>query len=414
MFVVNEPPFAYRDPWVVPFAKRYRDLCDGSWRVAYFYERPDTSTFRYRVYNMIQVLRTLGSGYGAGFFGVDDGDDLDRVVDKADVLVIGRTRYTLRINHMITRAKLQGKRVLFDVDDLVFDSRYTDLVMRTLDQNLEACESYDGWFSYFGRIGATLKMCDGAITTNDYLAQSIREFVDVPVSVVPNFLDEEQLEISDRIFLEKVRSMFARNGNIDIGYFSGSPTHNHDFALAAKAIAAIMREDTRVRLMIVGFLDTKQELGEFQDRVTIYPLHDFINLQRLMALTEINIVPLVNNTFTNCKSELKYFEAAAVGTLTIASPIHTYAKSIEQGKNGYLAKDAQWGEVIMQMIDNLDRYPEMATEAHERAMAGYAWYNQLPRIEQALFGHTALKSTHDPFPSQTVNDTHAASASLNE
>lgn len=386
MFVVKEPSFHYRDPWVIPFEKRYHDLCAGSRHVAYFYEHPDNSTFRYREYNMIQVLQTLGSDYGVSFFDDDDRDHLDRVVDVADVIVICRARYSARINHMITRARLQGKRVLFDVDDLVFDPKYTHMVMRTLDQNLEASENYDGWFAYFGRIGATLRLCDGAITTNDYLAKRIDEFAGIPVSVVPNFLDEEQLDISDRIFEEKVSSGFARNGNIDIGYFSGSPTHNHDFALVAKGLASIMREDMRVRLMIVGFLDTKGELGEFQDRISIYSLHDFINLQRLMSLVEINIVPLVNNTFTNCKSELKYFEAAAVGTLTIASPIHTYADAIHHGRTGYLARDAEWGGRIREMIDNLDRYPEMAAEAHAHALAGYAWYNQLPRIERALFG----------------------------
>lgn len=386
MFVVKEPPFHYRDPWAIPFEKRFHDLCAGSRHVAYFYERPDNSTFRYREYNMIQVLQTLGLDYGVSFFTDDDWDRLDAVIDIADVIVICRARYSARINHMITRARLQGKRVLFDVDDLVFDPKYTHMVMRTLDQNLEASENYDGWFAYFGRIGATLRLCDEAITTNDYLAKRISEFAGIPVSVVPNFLDEEQLAISDRIFEEKVSSDFTRNGNIDIGYFSGSPTHNHDFALVAKALASIMREDMRVRLMVVGFLDTKGELGEFQERISIYPLHDFINLQRLMSLVEINIVPLVNNTFTNCKSELKYFEAAAVGTLTIASPIHTYAAAIHNGGNGYLAKDAEWGAKIREMIDNLDRYAEMAAEAHAHAMNSYAWFNQLPRIERALFG----------------------------
>lgn len=386
MFVINEPPFGYRDPWVVPFEKRFYDLCTGSRHVAYFYEHPDTSTFRYREYNMIQVLRTLGSDCGASFFVNDDQAHWNRVIDIADVIVICRTRYSMQVNYLITRARLQGKRVLFDVDDLVFDLKYTDMVMRTLDQNLERSEVYDYWFSYFGRLGATLRMCDGAITTNHYLARLINEFAGVPVSVVPNFLDEEQLDISDRIFDQKVSSGFLRNGNIDIGYFSGSPTHNHDFALVAKALASIMREDMRARLLVVGFLDTKGELGEFHDRISVYPLHDFINLQRLMSLVEINIVPLVSNTFTNCKSELKYFEAAAVGTLTIASPVHTYADAIQHGRNGYLAGDAEWGTRIREMIDNLDRYPEMAAEAHAHAMNGYAWFNQLPRIERALFG----------------------------
>jgi len=35
---------------------------------------------------------------------------------------------------------------------------------------------------------------------------------------------------------------------------------------------------------------------------------------------EIVIAPLQENVFTNCKSELKYFEAAIVGTIPSYSP----------------------------------------------------------------------------------------------
>lgn len=386
MFVVSEPPRSYRDPWAIPFSDRFRALCAGRRRVAYFYERPDTSTFRYRVYNMIHVLRNLGQDVGASFFGNDDKNELTRVVDAADVIVICRARYNEHINQMVTRARAQGKRVLFDVDDLVFNTDYVHLILRTLDQNIEVPEAWDHWFGLIARIGATLRMCDGAITTNSYLASRITEFSGLGVEVIPNFLNSEQLEISDRIFSEKMESGFKRTREIHIGYFSGTPTHNHDFAVAAKSLARIMREDPRVRLLVVGFLELKEGLEMFTDRIEFYSLHDFVNLQRVMSLVEINIVPLMDNGFTNCKSELKYFEAAAVGTVTIATPIHSYASAITHGENGYLAESTTWVERIRAVIDNLDSYPLMATKAYAHSMEQYAWFNQLDRIEPILFG----------------------------
>lgn len=391
MFVVNEPPHQYQNPWDIPYEKRFKDLCSGSRRVAYFYERPDTSTFRYRVYNMIQVLRTLGADIGASFFGNDDADHLNEVVDRADVIVICRARYNDSINNMITRAHAQGKRVLFDVDDLVFNTEYAHLILRTLDQDISSSEVWDHWFGWIGRIGATLRMCDGAITTNSYLAQRLKEFAAVEVAVIPNFMNQEQLEISDRIFEEKVASGFARTNEIHIGYFSGTPTHNHDFAMVARALAGVMKADERVRLLVVGFLELKEGLEDYADRIINYPLHDFMNLQRLMSLVEINIVPLQDNRFTNCKSELKYFEAAAVGTLTIATPIHTYMTAIEDGHNGYLAKTTEWPKKLREAIAVIDRYPEVAKTAREAAILRYGWFNQLSLIEQAVFGHLPVK-----------------------
>jgi len=386
MFIVAEPPHAYKDPWAIPFPERFRALCSGQRRVAYFYERPDTSTFRYRVYNMIQVLSTLGKGIGASFFGNDDKDELDRVVDAADVIVICRARYNEHINQMITRAHAQGKKVIFDVDDLVFNVDYAHLILRTLDQDISASETWDHWFGWIGRIGATLRMCDEAIATNSYLAHRIQEFSGVRASVIPNFLNKEQLAVSDRIYKEKVDSRFKRTHEIHVGYFSGTPTHNHDFAVVARSLARVMRQDARVRLLVVGFLELKEGLEAFSDRIEFYSLHDFVNLQRLMSLVEINIVPLVDNGFTNCKSELKYFEAAAVGTLTIATPIHSYASAIAHGENGYLASSIEWEECIHKIINGMDRYSSIAHRAHVHSIRQYGWFNQLDRIEKILFG----------------------------
>ena len=65
-------------------------------------------------------------------------------------------------------------------------------------------------------------------------------------------------------------------------------------------------------------------------------------MQREQAKVDINIVPLVNNEFSNCKSELKYFETAIVGTPTCATPSFTYSSAIENGENGYLCEKGEW------------------------------------------------------------------------
>ena len=47
---------AFVAPWNVPLPDRVRTLARDEASVAYFYEQPDDSTFRYRIYNMTQVL----------------------------------------------------------------------------------------------------------------------------------------------------------------------------------------------------------------------------------------------------------------------------------------------------------------------------------------------------------------------
>ena len=83
--------------------------------------------------------------------------------------------------------------MLFDIDDLVFDTSYAHLVINTLGQDVSNPVMWQDWFARIGRLGETLRWCDGAITTNGYLAAKITEFSGLPVNVVPNYIKKEQL-----------------------------------------------------------------------------------------------------------------------------------------------------------------------------------------------------------------------------
>ena len=43
-------------------------------------------------------------------------------------------------------------------------------------------------------MGAALRLCDGAIVTNPVLAERVRDYCGLPAAVVPNFMNDRQLE----------------------------------------------------------------------------------------------------------------------------------------------------------------------------------------------------------------------------
>jgi glycosyltransferase involved in cell wall biosynthesis len=374
----------YSAPWNADLRQRLRMLAKGERSVAYFYEKADDSTFRYRIYNMVQVLNADADAVSASYFFLDDLDRLAEIADTADLLVICRTRYDDRVNRLIGAFHMRGKRVLFDIDDFVFNTDYGHLIQRTLDQDLRSAATWDFWFAYSSRLGTTLRLCDGAVTTNEYLAERIREFAPMPVSVVPNFMNREQLEISERIVTAKRSDAPGGDGPIRLGYFSGSPSHNRDFAIVAPTLETLLEEDPRLGLVVAGYAKTGAPFKRFGSRVEYHPFTDFINLQRLVGSVEFNLVPLQYNVFTNCKSELKYFEAAVVGTLSIVSPTYTYMKAVRDGDNGYVAQAHQWADRIRRAVAAIGDYPPMAERARERALAEFAWFNQRERIVAAL------------------------------
>lgn len=390
MFLIDDRPVPYCDPWDLSLSRRFAQLKRGSPRVAYYYDEPDTSTFRYRVYNMIQTLEAGESELSASYFCDEDLAYDDQIVDACDVLVLCRAKYSDALNRLVSKARSRRRKVFFDVDDFIFDTRYAHLIVNTLDQDLKHPHLWDFWFGYIGRIGGALRLCDHAIVTNAFLAARVKEFNDMPVSVIPNFLNLEQTTFSDAIYAQKQQSRFARDDKIHIGYFSGTPTHNRDFAIVAETVAQLLRQDPRLVLRVVGYFSIPDSLRGHADRIEVHPFQDFVNLQRLIGSTEINLVPLQDNIFTNCKSDLKYFEAGIVGSISIASSTGTLRQAIRDGVNGYLANSFDWTDKICGIADNMNGYPEIAAAAYRHVRDTYHWSAHVKTIERVLTGTSAF------------------------
>lgn len=384
-------PILFNAPWNIIFEDRLAALTRPGCRrrVAYYYDVPDTSTFRYRVFNMVATLNAQVGDVAASWFCRADLDKIEYFIEHADVLIIARACYTFGTDWLISRAKMRGIPVYFDCDDLVFNTDYVHLVANTLDQNLESEAVLDSWFARISRHGALMKLCDGAIVTNAFLARQAEAFLQKgEARIVPNYLNREQQKISTSLYNTRRINNFKNDGRINIGYFSGSPTHNHDFAIAAPALAQLMNDDSRIHLRIVGFLEMKGDLAAYSDRIEFLPLQDYLNLQRLIAEVEINIAPLQSNLFTNCKSELKYFEAAIVGTVTVASPSYTFQKSIADGENGFLSATYEWDAKLRRacaLVDKPEAYIAMARSGFRHTVQNYSWDIHAATIMSAVF-----------------------------
>jgi glycosyltransferase involved in cell wall biosynthesis len=356
-------------------------------KIAWLYERPDTSTFRYRVYNMVEGLRCEApSRAAASWFKLEEIPALLQHVGRLDALVLARVRYDAQVAQLIATARANQVPVLFDCDDLVFDTRYVHLILDTLDQDTSLQSTWEGWFSYCGRVEATARLCDGGVTTNAVLAERMRDVVGGPVRVVPNYLNRFQQQISDMLLEIKRSRGFVSAGPVGIGYFSGSPTHNRDFAIAAPAIARLLERDPEVHVRIVGFMHDLGPLAAHTHRLEMAPLHDWVNLQRLIAEVEVNIAPLQENVFTNCKSELKFFEAAAVGTWSVATPTPAFKSGITSPQLGRLTRAEEWDDALdeaVQLARETPRYAELAEANAAAVRETYGWDRFTDRVLEA-------------------------------
>jgi glycosyltransferase involved in cell wall biosynthesis len=370
------------EPWLLPLELRQEMLTNGRFKMAYFYEKPNNSTFRYRSYNMCEAINSKSSHstLSASFFFVDDLSIFEWLAKTADLLIVCRSGLTESLLRLITLFKDKGKVVIFDVDDLVFDPSFSMQLAIALGQDPSDARTLDYWHAYTSRMRETAILCDGITTTNSYLASIATQILGIQSYVINNSLNKDQILISRGIYKSKIANSFSRNSRFTIGYFSGSPSHKRDFELIANALKKLLDKKPFVDIVIAGYIELGESLSGYSDRVFYEPFRDYISLQHLIATCEICVAPLEHSTFTNCKSELKYFESAVVGTACMASPTFTFRRAINNGVNGYICRAHEWLPGLIAAADDPGRIAEISQNAFCAAISRYgprAIFNQI-------------------------------------
>ena len=374
---VNDGHFL--DPWMIDLEERKKiakeSLAEGKKLALYYVEKPDSSTFRYRCYNTFQA--TLKSKkWQAVYFFKQDMDVVEELLPQSSVLVFGRqSGQEKTIAKLIKLAHKNGVKAGLDIDDLVFDMKYLDVMLDTIGEKTN--QSY--WVSYFASVQAMAKQADFFITTNKYLSERVKKSYNKPCKEIRNSLNTEQV-MASKVY-EKVKN--HKDNQFVMGYFSGSPTHKKDLDEALPEVLEFLKKNDNTVLEIVGYMRFSKEVEKIVDsgRIRFVPFVDFRKLQRLMAEVDVNIAPLLVNEFTNCKSELKFFEAAIVETTTIASPSYTFGRAITDGKNGYLAQPGEWYKKIEYLYKNPKKNREIALAAKEYALKHYYGKDFLKEVE---------------------------------
>lgn len=384
------------EPWNRPLHTRLQTLmhkAPGLKKVIYLYEQADTSTFRYRAYNMCQALSSSNKWKGEYFFE----KELDHIlpfIHNADLFIFVRTRWSEAFQKFIQFIKIEQIPHLFDADDLIFDVKYIPMILNTLGIDSQDTISLNSFFSYVSRLHLMASLCQGTIGTNAYINEKLENTLQTPSFIIPNFLNTEQIRTSDPLFAEKATLKKTRDAFV-LGYFSGTPTHRNDFNQISGEVYQFLQDHPQSELHVVGFMEFPPFLKPLlkQKRIQLTPLVDFLTLQRLIASVDVNLVPLYLNDFTNCKSELKFFEAAIVGTITCAAPSFTYRNAIQHGQTGYLCAQGAWYDTLKSLSQNPPS-SNMIAHMKQEALDRYHPECQLKVIEEVLDKALLLQKTN--------------------
>ena len=314
--------------------------------------------YRYRVLNQIEQL-------DAGFL-----DSIEifylrlnpLIVRDFRVIIFYRCPWTEDVEKAIILAKSLNKKILFDIDDLVIDKNYTDLIpyIQRLSENDKIIYN-DGVV----RMRKTLEHCEAAITTTEALAKELKKFVP-NVFINRNVASEEMFKLSEIAFKKKSKKKKKNSNEIVIGYFSGSITHNEDLEMIVPALIKILQEFKDVKLFFMGEINIPDDLKKFYSKITKKAFTNWKELPEFISKVDINIAPIKENIFNEAKSENKWLEAALVKVPTIASNFGAFKKIIKIRENGILCKtNEDWYTAMKELIINKTLQINIGSKAYE-------------------------------------------------
>lgn len=244
---------------------------------------------------------------------------------------------------------------------------------------------------------ASIKAAHFVTCTTPILAREIAEY-NKNVYIIENAIDINQ---------ESWQPDFKRADRMRFGFFQGT-THLEDIKSCAQGVVEVLRSEKlkgKMQIILMGFMAAPDEPSAYigyewalTDRLKVLsePYQKYLrtctmehNEQYLNEpyrrvwgvdvddwgycynFADVSVIPLINNKFNRCKSELKLIEAGVKGKACIVSNVQPY-KLLANERNCFLAnKPIDFYNQIKYCIRNPSAVEDKAMELRADVLAKY-------------------------------------------
>lgn len=298
------------------------------------------------------------------------------LIDWAEVVVFCR-HYDVdekTIENMMDYAKQEGKLVVYETDDL----------LNKLDP---ANPMYETLLTHQNQFKMMVSKADVCTTTGAEIKKELQKY-NKNVVILPNCIDTE---------VWKQRK--GGNQKLRIGWAGGS-SHMADMQLIIDVVKQLKKEYD-FEFVIFGLanmpwrdhidhivkshqknlmehpnakragwydetLKLDEMIGDLQFEHHPFVPHTLYNHTLSSLNLDIGLCPLVDTVFNRCKSAIKFYEYAMVGTACLASKIPPY-----EGEVGYYAKNkySDWYTKLKRLIEDRQFLEQLQKEQYDWVLA---------------------------------------------
>ncbi len=268
-----------------------------------------------------------------------------------------------------------GEMVRFMTENHIpFMSEFDDFIHHISPHNIHGYAGWNPSTLYVHRSMEQVRRSNGMTVSTPQLAREYFPYNPF-IYVIPNYLDKDRWDIP-----------LARkaDGKIRIGWCGGN-AHGDDLHMVSGVLDRIVKEhDGKVVFETMGM--TRQELAGafpmaptsadpcpscgFEGTLHHFPGEAQQDFPQALASHgwDIVIAPVINNSFGNCKSDLKVKEYSALGYPVIASDVMPYREAKKNGAPIMLADGYDdWYNKITDLINDREKRENMGRRGKQWA-----------------------------------------------
>ena len=189
-------------------------------------------------------------------------------------------------------------------------------------------------------------MVDGLICSTERLADLYSKYLKVVCHTHHNLISRSIFDgTSEQISHYKYTQnpVLENSGNFRLHFLiaDGASTHLYDLSTILMELIVFLKKKPDVQLTLLGlnFSNSRFLKKLLGNQLLIIPRVSFDEMLYIYSINDLLIVPLDMNVFNECKSNIKFIEAAIVRKPCLVRDIYEFSKDITDGENGLLYKD---------------------------------------------------------------------------
>lgn len=281
-------------------------------------------------HRLIVPMAKMHKDYGIDVVCLDNKDDLffEQLEGVTHVIYNRNISHKMQPEEAYMKLKAKGIKVICDVDDYWIMPKGHPMRHYYNKSHLDKC------------IVRNLRLADVVWTTTKLLAEKIAPY-NKNVEIVKNALDP----------MEKQFAYEDLSINFDTFFYSGGSTHLKDLKILGTAF-----EDEKLLIKAPIIPKRMQAIKKQLSSIREYA-KDYENCG-------ICVIPLKENTFNSCKSELKMIEAGHFAKPVIVSAVNPY-NLLSTNKNSIKVYNNDWSSAIKKIKGNHTMQVELGLKLKE-------------------------------------------------